>query len=242
MNIGRIVDGVTMKKILFLSSIIFPTVACAQSVYMHEAQEDSLHSEPISFGGIMVLLLIVGFIYLVVKAIQLNEDSKIKKELKQLDDRLAAKEKGGFVCPACGTIVLDDNFIVINQTYENHCYDVKYCYRCGTNYKNYIKDCHSYRKQSDENVMPKWFFILSLIVVVGITLFAFIRNCIIGDVLNAILSLIIVPAVICGFFIGPLLMLVNYALKKPEPKKPFEKPTLSHIRNCNALVSNEKAV
>ena len=69
-----------MKKTIVSLIMVLPSFAVAQSVYMHEAQDDAANSEPISVLGIITLLIIVGIVYVVCKLIGgAHEKTKQKK-------------------------------------------------------------------------------------------------------------------------------------------------------------------
>ena len=121
-----------MHRLLVFLTLLIPLFASAQSVYMHEAQDDAAaNSEPISVLGIITLLIIVGIVYVVCKLIgSAHEKTKQKKYEAynaEYNRQKETKEKGGFICPICGKQVLDNNYSIRIWSKEQIAYSVKIC-------------------------------------------------------------------------------------------------------------------
>lgn len=87
-----------MKKVLFILYACFTNAikVLSQSVYMHEAQHDAEESSEFSFGGLVLLLIIIGIVWVINAYIK---DAKEKKEhekqriLKEKSNREIARNK-----------------------------------------------------------------------------------------------------------------------------------------------------
>lgn len=88
-----------MKRLLlsFLYSFGNVLLAFAQSVYMHEAQEDASESEPITLSGIIATLVFIGIIWLIKTIIssiqQSSQESKRKSEQKRREEKIELRKK-----------------------------------------------------------------------------------------------------------------------------------------------------
>lgn len=225
-----------MKKLAVIIVSSLPSLALAQSVYMHEAQDDATNSEPTSLLGVVVLLVLIGFIYFIAKVIEgekhNREKSKRAAETKEADRRYATIKAGGFICPFCGKHVVDNNYQTMIRYYDNEKYKVKSCKTCAERYDQYLTDSLRYRRKNND--LPLWLSIIVWILIFGSGLYALIYNCIKGDVFEGIFGLFIVPMVVGGV-LGAVIWFFQTLIEETEPKLPFKAPTLEHIRDCNAI-------
>lgn len=232
-----------MKKYFVATFLSFPSVLFGQSAYLHEALEDAESSgQPITFGGIIVFAIIVGIIYLVVKKIDAastkSEKKKFDRKYEDTKRRQATIEEGGFVCPICGEHVHDKNFETMWQIIEGNSCTIKLCKNCGDSYYRYSKRYSEY-KRKEKKGMPDWVCILVIVLLIALGLYTFIMGCITGEILMGIIGLFFTPIVI-GM---PLLLIIYYLfefLGNPKPSKPFELPSLSHLRECNAIITKNR--
>lgn len=225
------------KKILL--TILFTVCQIclfAQSVYMHEAQEDSEHTDPITFIGILSLILFAGFICVIVKVINGMEGKKEKsfnnEKNKETQRYYSVRQNGGFVCPVCGKNVMDKNYISTFQSYDGKMHHVKFCTNCGDKYNRYKEELLSLQKEKEE--MPTLLSVLILLLLVASGLYSLIVNCMKGDIFMGIVGMIMGP-IIVGAFIGWIIFVIKNILKLFKPSKPFKTPTLEHVKKCNAL-------
>ena len=91
-----------MKKCIVSLFLLLPSFVLAQSVYMHEAQDDAAaNSGPISVLGIITLLIIVGIVYVVCKLISGAHEKTRQKKYEaynaEYNRQKETKEKGGFI-------------------------------------------------------------------------------------------------------------------------------------------------
>lgn len=225
-----------MHRLLVFLTLLIPLFASAQSVYMHEAQEESENSEPISVLGIVAFLVLVGLVYVVVKIVEGEKHNSEKRkraaETKEVDRKYATIKAGGFICPFCGKHVVDNNYQIMIRYYDNEKYKVKSCKTCAERYDQYLNDSLRFRRKNDD--LPRWLGIIYMVLLFGSGLYALIYNCIKGDVFEGILGLFIVPMVIGGI-LGAVTWFFQMLLKQPETTLPFKTPTLEHIRDCNAI-------
>ena len=225
-----------MHRLLVFLTLLIPLFASAQSVYMHEAQEESENSEPISVLGIVAFLVLVGLVYVVVKIVEGEKHNSEKRkraaETKEVDRKYATIKAGGFICPFCGKHVVDNNYQIMIRYYDNEKYKVKSCKTCAERYDQYLNDSLRFRRKNDD--LPRWLGIIYMVLLFGSGLYALIYNCIKGDVFEGILGLFIVPMVIGGI-LGAVTWFFQMLLQQPETTLPFKTPTLEHIRDCNAI-------
>lgn len=225
-----------MKKYTITIILLLPSFAFAQSVYMHEAQDDATNSEPTSLLGIIVLLILVGFVYFIVKVIkgEMHKREKRKRatDAKEFDRKYSTIKAGGFICPFCGKHVVDNNYRTMIRYYDNVKIKVKCCNTCAERYDLYLSDSFRYRKNNDE--LPLWLRIIVTVLILGSGLYALTYNCIKGDVFDGIIGLFIVPMGVGGL-LGVIIWFCQTLLKATEQKLPFKAPTLQHIRECNAI-------
>lgn len=217
--------------------------AYAQSVYMHEAQEDAANSEPISAWGIIAFAIFIGFIYLVSKIIsEIGNNRKNKKfeaACEESREKKATIKKGGFICPTCGKNVLDDNYVKTTLIFEGNIFKYKYCKSCSDKYIKYsIEEDKYIRSRNKNKELPNWASILLLILMIAIGLFTLIIYCIRGEVLMGIWFMFLTPMFIGGILVG-IIKLFQKMFEYPKPDKPFDFPTLEHIRECNALIGKK---
>ena len=225
-----------MHRLLVFLTLLIPLFASAQSVYMHEAQEESENSEPISVLGIVAFLVLVGLVYVVVKIVEGEKHNSEKRkraaETKEVDRKYATIKAGGFICPFCGKHVVDNNYQIMIRYYDNEKYKVKSCKTCAERYDQYLNDSLRFRRKNDD--LPRWLEIIYMVLIFGSGLYALIYNCIKGYVFDGILGLFIVPMGVGGI-LGAVTWFFQMLLKQPEPTLPFKTPTLEHIRDCNAI-------
>lgn len=221
-----------MKRHLTVLILLIPSFAFAQSVYMHEAQDDAANSEPISILGIITLLILVGVIYVACKFIGSVHTQYRKKKYEaynaEYDRQMETKKKGGFICPICGKQVLDDNYRTRIWSKDNIAYSVKICNSCNERYYP-IRFGKKKRKQT-----PTWVFALPFVFLIGLGLYVLIRNIILGQVFMGIIGMIIVP-VVTGGILGWVFLIIQKLVSVSEPKSPLNSIPIEHIRNCNAI-------
>ena len=223
-----------MKRIIVSLIMVLPSFVFAQSVYMHEAQDDAAaNSEPISVLGIITLLIIVGIVYVVCKLISGAHEKTRQKKYEaynaEYNRQKETKEKGGFICPICGKQVLDNNYSIRIWSKEQIAYSVKICSSCNDRYYPSKFGKNMKRKQA-----PTWVGALPFIFLIGLGLFVLIRNIIIGEILWGIIGMIIVP-VFVGGIMGWIILIVQKLASVSEPKSPLNNITIDHIKNCNAI-------
>jgi len=223
-----------MHRLLVFLTLLIPLFASAQSVYMHEAQDDAAaNSEPISVLGIITLLIIVGIVYVVCKLISGAHEKTRQKKYEaynaEYNRQKETKEKGGFICPICGKQVLDNNYSIRIWSKEQIAYSVKICSSCNDRYYPSKFGKNMKRKQT-----PTWVYALPFIFLIGLGLYVLIRNIIIGQVFMGIIGMIIVPTV-TGGILGWVFLIVQKLTSVSEPKSPLNKISIEHIRDCNAI-------
>lgn len=223
-----------MHRLLVFLTLLIPLFASAQSVYMHEAHEDSANSEPISVSGIVAFLVLVGLVYVVVKIVEGEKHNSEKRkraaETKEVDRKYATIKAGGFICPFCGKHVMDNNYQTIKRYFDGEGYKIKYCKACEERYNQYEIDRLKYKRKE----LPDWVGITLLILLIVIGLVTLIINCIKGNVFDGILGMFFVPLAVF-FILGVPIAIFSKIIEKPEPTEPFKTPTLQHIRDCNAI-------
>lgn len=124
------------------------------------------------------------------------------------------------------------------QIIEGNSCTIKLCKNCGGSYYRYSKRYSEY-KRKDKKGLPDWCSVLAVVLLIAFGLFNFIMGCINGEILMGIIGLFFSPIVI-GV---PLLLIIYYLfefLKNPRPSMPFELPSLSHLRECNAVIINKR--
>lgn len=222
-----------MKKTIVSLIMVLPSFAFAQSVYMHEAQDDAANSEPISVLGIITLLIIVGIVYVVCKLIggahEKTKQKKYEAYNEEYNRQKETKEKGGFICPICGKQVLDNNYSIRIWSKEQIAYSVKICSSCNDRYYPIRFGNNKKRKQT-----PTWVYLLPFVFLVGLGIYVLIRNIILGQVFRGIIGMIIVPTGVGGI-LGWVFLIVQKIVKFSEPKSPLDKIPIEHIRDCNAI-------
>lgn len=222
-----------MKRYFVFLHILLPSCLFAQSVYMHEAQDDAANSEPISVLGITTILIMFGIGYVVCKLFgSAHEKAKQKKYEAynaEYNRQKETKEKGGFICPICGKQVLDKNYWTRIWSKGQLAYSVKICNSCNDKYYPIRFGKNRKRKHT-----PTWVYALPFIFLIGLGLFVLIRNIIIGEILWGIIGMIIVP-VFVGGIMGWIILIVQKLASVSEPKSPLNNITIDHIKNCNAI-------
>lgn len=210
----------------------------AQSVFMHESQEDASESEPISLLGIFTLLIIIGVIWFILSAIKTskkhNDFIKNKKEKEETTQRNKTIHDGGFICPACGKHIIDNEYDFIFETYELKSYKVKYCNHCAELREKYKDDLRQYELSNKEPELPNWLVTIGILIMIGSGIFALVRNCMMGEVFWGIFGLIFVPMGV-GAIVGCVFWIVQKFMEPVKPIEPFSKPSLSHVQDCNAI-------
>ena len=223
-----------MRKNTVTLILLLPSFAFAQSVYMHEAQDDAANSEPISILGIITFLAIVGLIYIIVKVVKGEKHNREKRkqvtDAKESDHKNTTIKAGGFICPFCGKHVMDNNYQTIKRYFDGEGYKIKYCKACEERYNQYEIDRLKYKRKE----LPDWVGITLLILLIVIGLVTLIINCIKGNVFDGILGMFFVPLAVF-FILGVPIAIFSKIIEKPEPTEPFKTPTLQHIRDCNAI-------
>lgn len=223
-----------MKKHIVALILLLPSFVNAQSVYMHEAQDDAAaNSGPISVLGIITLLIIVGIVYVVCKLISGAHEKTRQKKYEaynaEYNRQKETKEKGGFICPICGKQVLDNNYSIRIWSKEQIAYSVKICSSCNDRYYPSKFGKNMKRKQA-----PTWVFALPFVFLIGLGLYVLIRNIILGQVFMGIIGMIIVP-VVTGGILGWVFLIIQKLVSVSEPKSPLNSIPIEHIRNCNAI-------
>lgn len=226
-----------MKRHIAAILLSLPTVALAQSVYMHEAQEDATSSEPISTLGLVVFAILVGIIYLIYKAISTASDNRQRKKnearYEESQRQRNTIREGGFICPVCGKHVSDGNYEILWRSFERKSYIVKFCKSCGESYRRYEKEDDEYRRKERQG-LPAWFAIVIIVLMVALGLSIFVMGCIRGEIFFGIIYMFITPIFI-GAILGWVLQIFIKLFWNPKPIKPFEMPTFQHLKDCNAL-------
>lgn len=226
-----------MKKLLSAILLAIPSIAFAQSAYMHEAQEDAANSEPISALGIIAFAILVGVVYLVAKIIggvnKSNERKRNEAKYEEFRRQQSTISEGGFICPVCGKHVLDGNYETMWRILEGHSCTIKFCKNCGNRYRNYEKEYEKYQRR-DKNGLPDWFGILILVLMIALGLYVLIMNCIKGEVFMGIIGMFITPAVVGGI-LGLVLQFFIKLFWNPKPTEPFKIPSLQRLKECNAV-------
>ena len=124
-----------MKKLLSAILHAIPSFVFAQSVYMHEAQEEAENSEPISVLGIIVFAILVGVIYLIKRIIcearHKSERKKNEAKHEEFKRQQFTIKEGAFICPVCGKHVTDGNYETMWRILEGHSCTIKFCKDCG---------------------------------------------------------------------------------------------------------------
>lgn len=228
-----------MKRITISFLIAIYSIAVfAQSVFMHEAQDDAGDSEPFSILGILTLLIIIGVIWLISTAIKTskkhNDFVKDKKEREEITQRDKTIHDGGFICPACGKHIMDNEYDIIIESYELNSYKVKYCNHCAELRENYKDNLRQYELSNKEPELPNWLVTMGLLITIGMGIYALVRNCLEGEVFIGIVALITVPMVV-GAIVGCVFWIVQKCMAPVKPVEPFCKPSLSHVQDCNAI-------
>ena len=223
-----------MKRGLTLLSLLIPSYAFAQSVYMHEAQDDAANTEPISVLGIITLLILTGIVYVVCKLIGSayvkNQKRKYEAYNAEYNRQEETRKKGGFICPICGKQVLDKNYWTRIWSKEQIAYSVKICNSCNDRYYPIRLGKNRKRKQT-----PTWVYALPFVFLVGLGLYVLIRNIIIGEVFMGIIGMIIVPPV-TGGILGGVFLIIRKLVSSSEPRSPLNNIPIEHIRDCNAII------
>lgn len=240
-----------MKKILcsVFSYIFIMSNAIAQSVYMHEAQEDASHPENFSIGSILLIALVCFIIWIIYTAIsqtkEHNENVRRENDFKVYIDKKKAIENGGFVCPVCGKIVTDDQYAAHYEMY--HTKDeiifgfVKYCNDCEKRNKEYENTLAKYSTKELKEI-PDWFgcIVLSLLLIVNIA--TIVVDIIKHREFGFIICDMFAYSVSLMFIIGIPIAFYNLIRKSSDytPKPPFEKPTFDHAKDCNAIIIKQR--
>lgn len=226
-----------MHRLLVFLTLLIPLFASAQSVYMHEAQEESENSEPISALGIIAFAIFVGVIYLIYKSIseasRKSERKKFEAKLEETKRQQSTINEGGFICPVCGKHVIDDNYVTMWRILEGHSCAIKFCKSCGNSYRNYEKEYDKYQKRDSEG-LPDWLGIIIFVLMIALGLYILIKDCIRGEVFMGIIGMFITPAVVGGI-LGLVLQFFIKLFWNPKPSEPFKIPSLKHIKECNAI-------
>lgn len=231
-----------MKRYIINIVSLFPSVVYAQSAYLHEVLEDEETPEPITILGVVLFVLIIGVIYFVVKKISNASDNrekrKFERKYEELKRQKATIEEGGFVCPFCGKHVLDNNYATMWIILEDGSYTIKLCKYCDSRNQKYEEKYSKYRKKDKEG-LPDWFGISFFVFLIAIGIYCLVMGCINGEVLMGIISMVFTPLVVGGI-LGFVLDFFIKLIWNPEPSKPFEKPSLSHLRECNAIITKNR--
>ena len=217
--------------------LFFPSLACAQSVYMHEAQDDAANSEPISALGIIAFAILVGVLYLIYKIIgeasSKYEKKKFEAKLEESKRQQTTINEGGFICPNCGKHVLDSNYETMWRKLEGKGYTIKFCKNCGDYYRWYEMDYENYQRRNKDE-LPYWFIILLYVIMIALGLAILIMSCITGDVLFGIIYMFLAPLFIAAILVWTYKLFIKL-FWGPKPREPFKIPSLEHIKKCNAI-------
>lgn len=226
-----------MKRVLssFIISL-WSVYINSQSVYMHEAQEDSQNTGPISFLGIITLAIIIGIIWIIssIRNDVKKHNEIIKHKNKSVQQQLHdfPKNSDEFVCPVCNKHIIDRKFTIISYFYKNDLYHVKLCTTCGGRYSTYEEQLSNYLNHKNEP--PEWASCTLVLISIGTGIYALIRNFINGEYFSGLLGLFICPIGIGGI-LGGVLWLFQQIMKPIKPNEPFKIPPIEHIRECNAI-------
>ena len=226
------------KKSLVLISLVTSNMSMfAQSVYMHEAQEDSANSDPITLWGLLSFMFVAGIIYIIAQVIgdynKKREKQKREEKYEEFHRQYTAKQRGGFVCPVCGKQVMDDNYTTNLRLFNGKVYRVKYCKSCSEKYDSYKREeARFLRNQNKE--LPTWLSIMIMVFLVGLGIYVLIRNCMRGDIFIGIWGMIMTPICV-GAMIGWIIWIVQKLQEASKPTEPFKMPTFEHIQDCNAI-------
>lgn len=231
-----------MKRYIINIFSLFPSVVYAQSAYLHEVLEEEAPPEPITFLGVVLFVLIIGVIYFVVRKISNASDKRQKRKFEEKYQELkrqeATIEEGGFVCPFCGKHVLDNNYATMWIIVNDNSYTIKLCNSCNDRKIRYDEEYSKYRKKDKEG-LPDWVGILFFVFLIALGIYCLVMSCINGDVLFGIIGMVFTPLVVGGI-LGFVLEFFIKLIWNPEPSKPFDTPSLSHLRDCNAIITKNR--
>ena len=229
-----------MPRLFVFLTLLIPSFASAQSVYMHEAQEDAANSEPISALGIIGFAIFVGVIYLISKIIgeigKKRRNRRFEARCEESRHRHATVQEGGFICPMCGKHVLDKNYVITPLMLKGHSYKVKYCKGCNDRYNSFKNEEYDYyRRKEKYKELPTWLSITIFVLLIALGIFVLVTYCMRGEVLLGLWFMFVTPMVVMAL-LGGVIWLVQQLMIGSKPTKPFETPSLEHIRDCNAIV------
>lgn len=226
-----------MKKLLSAILHAIPSFVFAQSVYMHEAQEEAENSEPMSVLGIIVFAILVGVIYLIKRIIcearHKSERKKNEAKHEEFKRQQFTIKEGGFICPVCGKHVTDGNYETMWRILEGHSCTIKFCKDCGNSYRNYEKESEKYQK-SDRNELPDWLFVIIIVLMIALGVYILIKECTRGNVLGGIIGMFVTPLTVGGI-LALILQFFIKSLWNPKPTEPFKIPSLQRLKECNAV-------
>ncbi|MBQ9585412.1 MAG: hypothetical protein IJR20_05365 [Muribaculaceae bacterium] len=237
-----------MKKILLSIFCLFINNLILGQTQYDYYEDDVAHEGAVFDGytifGILIVAFIIFVIWLIYTIIKDNSERKTKRQneidYKRSNDNKKVIEDGGFICPICGKQVTDDNFSkhlkMFPEGNEVIVGYVKYCNNCDALEQEYEQNINSYYRKSSKKEMPDWVGCVSLIILLIVNIAAIVLGIIrkndFVDIIMSMFGLSILSMLIMAI---PYLLLNIGTHFQIKPKKPFETPSLNHIKKCNAI-------
>ena len=237
-----------MKKIILtIFNLLINIAVFAQTQYDYY-EDDVAHKDSVIDGhtilGLLIVAFIVFIIWLIYRTVKDNSERKAKQqnsiEHKKLIDNRKVIEEGGFICPVCGKQVTDKNytkhFRMFPEGDEVIVSYVKYCNRCNALEKEYEQNINSYNSNSSKKEMPDWFGCVTLVILLIINIIAIVlginRNNDFAEIIVSMFGLSMFSIFVMAI---PYLLINIGSFFQIKPQRPFEEPSLEHIKKCNAI-------
>lgn len=224
-----------MKRLYIIMFVLFGWLnALAQSVYMHEAQEEASESEEISLWSIFSALILCAIIYainLIVKSIKASYTYKI--ELKKNEEKQRILEEK-FKCPICGKIDsisnADSQYMQVKDGNRTVSHYVRLCKVCGFEHREYMRKYHKWSKYEGTALPDSWcnvIFIINgiaILFLIGYHIYIQSMDYFFGRLIIGTIVLFSIQAIICKAII-----------KIIKPVRPFATPRKQKVIENNAL-------
>ena len=209
-------------------------LAFAQSVYMHEAQEEAQEIDGISLWDMFSTLIFIAIIYVVVQSVRFAKYSYTqKKEIRKKEENQRILEDK-FKCPICGKIesisYANTQYMQIKDGNRSVFHFVRLCKSCGTEHKEYMRKYYRWSKYDGTALPDSWCNIIFIITGIGILsligyhIYIQSMDFFWGRLIFGTIALFSIQVLVCKAFINII-----------KPIKPFSTPQKRKVIENNAL-------